>query len=754
MTTAAPDDLDRDRRQRLVSDRLRRARERRARNDADVAAEPPAPPIRDPHAPIELSSTQRRLWFLQQLDPSSSAYHVPLVNDLNGPLDGGRLERAWRLVVTRHEILRTRYRSVDGEPRANIDAEAAPQWHELTGDPDELTSRTIGRPFDLEAEQPWHVVLIAADDSSSSSGSPRHRLVVVVHHIACDGWSASVLLDDLATAYRTGELDPDGLQYADVARARGAGVGSGDPDVAYWVDHLAGAPLTLEIPTDRPRPATADPAAAVAHVQLGRDAATAVRELAGDTATTPFMVVLAALHVVLGRWSGTADVVVGSPVADRSRPELARIVGCFANTVALRTTSAPDHTVDELLEHVRDVVLSGLAHQSVPFEHVVDAVAPDRDVSTTPVYQVSLTVHNEPGVALELPGTSAEWVHELPPQAKVDIALHIHGDLVAGVSDAADADATVTVAYRAALFDAATVERLVGHVCQVLAEMRSDRQRPLGALGMLTERETAALPAAVGAGIGIPTARIALARSVGSAVRDVARQYPDRVAVTSRGVDLTYRELVGAADRVAGALAATGVGRGDRVVLLAERSCDVIVGMLATVTIGAAYVPVDPTYPDQRIAQIIAGSSARAVLSQGHLAGRLPGGDVPVVELTARPADAVPQQPDAPLDIAERGDVAYVLFTSGTTGAPKGVQVEHRHLLAYLAGLGAMVDIDAGWSWALMTTPSADLGLTNVFGALTTGGRLHVLTYEQVTDPEQVAGYFRRHAIDAMKLVP
>lgn len=758
MTATTPPSVGSDRRQQLIADRLRRARERRADGAAASTADAAPRIVRDPDAPIELSSAQRRLWFLQQLDPTSTAYHVPLVHDLDGPLDAARLEHAWRAVVARHEILRTRYESLDGDPRAAVDAEPAPQWRALAGAVDELTERIIGRPFDLAREQPWHAALITTADDDRPE---RHRLVLVLHHIACDGWSASVLMNDLTTAFRTGQLDPPGVQYADLVRARNQA--TGHDDVAYWVDHLTGAPLTLELPADRPRPATADPAGAVAHVPIEQATAAALRQLTAATTTTPFMAVLAALHVVLGRWAGAGDIVVGTPVADREQsghdrpdgcpPDLGGVVGCFANTVALRTTSTPQQTPAQLLDHVRDVVMTGLAHQSVAFERVVDVIAPDRDVSTTPTYQVSLTVHNEPGAELDLPGITTTWIDALAPQAKVDVALHVHGDLVAGMNGGGGTDATVTVVYRTSLFDEATVRRLVGHVGQVLVEMAGRLHRPLGTLRLLTDVEVAGLPAAIGHDAASPLWPTPRAHTVGELVRDVARQHPSRIAVTARGVDLTYAELIDAADRTAAVLAAAGVGRGSLVPLLAERSCDVIVGMLAAWTLGAAYVPLDPAYPDQRIAQIVDATAARVALAQAHLSDRLPAG-IAAVGFDDASADgaAAPGVGGA----VDSSDVAYVLFTSGTTGTPKGVQVEHGNVLAYLAGLHRMVDIDTdtAWSWALMTTPSADLGLTNVFGALTTGGRLHVLTYEQVTDPEQVAGYFRRHRIDAMKLVP
>ncbi|WP_114907069.1 non-ribosomal peptide synthetase/MFS transporter [Ornithinimicrobium murale] len=736
----------------LVSERLRRARQRR-QAQADAGSGNPAHRSagRLEHRgdlPAALSSAQRRLWFLAQLEPDSAAYLIPACLDLRGPLDPDALHRAWDRVVARHDVLRTRCVVRDGEPVPVVDADPTGTWQLRDLDPAtdpaalrHLTEAEVRRPIDLATQQPWRVTLLR-------TGPQEHRLLIVLHHIAADGWSVSVLLRDLARAYRGEDLTGSGLQYLDFTHHRTGPDGAEGGQLTHWTERLAGAPRLLELPTDRPRPATADPAGDTVHHALGSPASRAVRQLTAATGTTAYMAFRAALHVVLARWARTDDIVIGTPVAGRSRAELEDLVGCFVNTVALRTRASGTDTVDELLDRTRTTTIDGLGHQAIGFEEVVEALGVERDVSTTPLYQVSLTVHTEPGAELTIPGVRATWIDVLAPVAKCDLALHVQGGLIEG-ADQPSGDITISVTYRTALFDRQTVSRLVGHLEQALCSMAEDTTQPLSAVGLLTAAELSDLPAHIGDGIAAPAP---LGQgSVGDVIRSVAREHPTRIAVTSRGEDLTYADLVARAEGVAGQLRALGVTRGDRVGLLLERSCDVVVGMLAAFRVGAAYVPLDPMYPDGRLAALLEAASPAAVLTRADLEARLP----EVVRERAVDLGEVPATPptDAP-DAARGDDVAYLLFTSGTTGAPKGVQVEHRHLQSYLAGLREVVGVRDGWSWAMMTTPSADLGLTNLFGALTSGGRVHLLTYEQVTDPAAVAAYFRNHRIDAMKLVP
>lgn len=738
-----------------------RARRQRRGDGADVG---PSPLPRRPEGTEPLSSAQRRFWFARQLTPGADPFVVPVAVRLRateaaGGVDPGRFREAMRALVLRHRVLRTRIVELEGEPVAEVDDDPADgvRTGVTTGATlAEDVRRVANAPFDLAADQPWRLTLLRVldgppghDPGLGEEPWPDAVLVLSVHHVACDGWSLGVLLDELGALYRGEELAPLALDFADVTYYRSLPEGREGGSLAHWTEHLYGAPAELGLPTDRPRSAQTGPRAGEVGRQLAGPAARALHTVATQTRTTPYMVLLAALHVVLGRWAGTTDVVVGTAVAGRTRPELEPLVGCFVGTLALRTRSDDGTTVRGLVEHVRDVVLSGLAHQTVGYEEVVEAVrarGAGAAATTTGLYQVSLTVHTEAEPVLRLPGVASQVLGVPGEHAQSDLAIHAAGTLATGDPDG---DLEVSVEYFADLFDPATIERLLGHVEQVLARMAAGLDAPVAALPVLTPAERSALDALTGADVAAPP--------VGPTVLDRvwawADRAPDAVAVTSGGGDLTYGALRDRAVRLAAALHDAGVRPGDRVGLLAERSADAVVTMLGAWEAGCAYVPADPTYPDSRVAAVLAGGEVAAVVTPEHLRGRVPDG-LRVVGLPDEAGDPRPDQVMGGGRPASGGDLAYVLFTSGTTGTPKGVAVEHRHLAAYLDGLRQKMPFADGWSWATMSTLAADLGLTNVLGALTTGGRLHVLAYEQATDPDQVAAYFAAHRVDAVKMVP
>ena len=769
------------RRQELFKARLARAKAKAGRSAAQTVTRRPT------DAPVRLSYAQRRLWFLTQYEPDSPAYNIPLAVRLRGDLDPAALSGAFEYVVARHEVLRTLYPTVAGEPAPLVEPPSAfaamPSPSTVDGeDVAWWLAERARRPFDLATELPIRVALARVSSSlSSAPAGVEHVLSIVLHHVAADGWSLGVLADELAAAYaalRTGEqprLPELPLQYADVAHwqaeqagavgsagsadssvgAAGSGgsagsVGTaGDRALAWWVDALRGAPATVTVPTDRPRPPVAGDRGNRITVAVGPERSARVRALAADAGATPFVVLLAALQTVLCRYTGSEDVVVGSPIAGRTHSEMEKLVGCFVNTLALRGDLSGEPTVREFLARVRDTTFGAFSHQDVPFERLVDALDLDRDLSHTPLFQVLLNVHNQPLARFDLAGLDATFSDTSTHTAKFDVS-------VAVVDDPSDptGDMAADLVWRTDLYDESTIRRLYGHLATVLDGMAAAPDAPLASVPLLTAAEMAWLAAcdsAVAPAVApapAPASASASA-SVGTLHGLIERQAaatPDAVAVVGADATLTYAELDARADAVAARLVDAGVGPDRPVGLLAERGAALVVGMLGILKAGGAYLPLDPVYPDGRIRDLLATAGVAAAVVQPGLAGRLPA-DVPAVLLDGAVGGRVERA--VPSDA-----LCYVLFTSGSTGRPKAVAVEHRNYLNYLSGLRERTGAEPGWSWALVSTFAADLGTTNVFAALTGGGTLHLLSHDVATDVDAFAAYFRTHRVDAVKLVP
>ncbi|WP_327584288.1 amino acid adenylation domain-containing protein [Nonomuraea sp. NBC_00507] len=708
--------------QESLQDRLavRLAAARRA-----AARTVPGIPARDKGTPAPPSPAQARLWFLDQLaEPGDrGAYNVPTAVRLRGPLDTAALLAAVRELAERHEVLRT---LVDQDRTVVVGADRVPITVADLDDPERL-EREAYRPFALDAEPPARAVLFRLDDDE-------HVLLLTVHHIAFDAWSRDVAIAELAALYTAGlglgERPPEPrVQYGDYAQWL-AGQPAGD--VTWWTERLAGLEPVLDLPADRPRPAVADWAGGEVPVSLGPDLAARVRAAAAGIGGTPFMVLLAAWQELLGRVSGTDDVPVGVLEAGRLHPDTEKMLGCFVNTLVMRGDRTGDPTGRELLARARDLALEAFAHRETQFERVVEVLHPERNLATTPIFQAVLNVLDTRPEPPCFPGVEAE-VFE-PPLRRVKYDLNL------ALSNAGDGYEG-SLAYRADLFDAGTARRMAGWYVTLLDGMLADLDAPVGAVPL--EPVTGPL-------IAGPRRDFDLSRPLHAWFEDWAARTPDAVAVADPNGTMTYAEVERQANRIAHRLVAAGVEADDVVGILAERHGPLVPAILGVLKAGAAYMPLEPAYPDERLAYMVS-CGARLVLAERALAGRLPGAlvleDVPAEDLPET-APGVPVAPD---------HLAHVLFTSGSTGRPKGAAVEHRAVLHYLRAVAERLDASSGGpyaSWGVVSTMASDLVMTCLFGALLSGATVHLVDQETATDPDAYTAYLAAHPIDVIKMVP
>ncbi|MER7702514.1 amino acid adenylation domain-containing protein [Kitasatospora sp. NPDC097605] len=748
------------RRDPQLADALRARLASARRTTARTTPAIPARPAGDGPAP--LSAAQARLWFLTQLDPESTAYHIPVALHLHGPLDVAALLGAVRDLAERHRVLRSLIVETGGEPMAVAGpADAVPLAElDLTG-PGERESlerrllEDLRRPFDLAVEPPLRATLLRL-------GTDEHVLALTVHHIAFDAWSRTVAVTELAALYaaRLGLAEspaPPPVQYPDYAHwlaRRPEEGGRTERDLAWWVRTLSGLEPVLDLPTDLPRPPVADRTGAEVPVVLPAALTAKVRGRAAEAGCTPFMVLLAVWQELLARLSGVDDVPVGVPEAGRRHPDTERTIGFFINTLTMRTDLSGRPSGRELLTRVRDVALEAFARTEVPFERIVDRLRPARDLSTTPLFQVLLNVIDTPAPAPRFPGLAAKVFAPPATTAKFDLNLAFTAVPSSGTGDTFEG----SLIYRTDLFEQHTARRITAWYAALLDGVLSELDRPV---------RDVALEPVDGPLLSGPRRRFDLTRPLHALVERWAVERPDATAVVGPDGALGYGQLDRRANRLAHRLLAAGVGPREPVAVLADRRTPLVIALLATLKAGAVYLPLDPAYPDERLADILATAGARVVLAEREFAQRLPGPGPDPADTRPEPLilddpsapepSPAPRQPDGAPEVAvDPAAPAYLIFTSGSTGRPKGVTVEHRQITHYLhavaerlAGPGV-----AGGAFALVSTHAADLGMTNVFGALTTGGTVHLVDREVATDPEAYGRYLEAHPVDAVKMVP
>jgi non-ribosomal peptide synthetase component F/acyl carrier protein len=723
--------------------------ELRMRRAQAEAAGPALRPRPRAGGPLPCSYAQQRLWLLDRLDPGKPFYNTAFHVRLRGALDADALSRAVESLRERHEVLRTTLEERGGEPVQVIHAHVPSPLPvvDLQHVPAEARDAEVERrswddahaPFDLARGPLLRATLLklAEDD---------HALLLTLHHAASDGWSMGVIARELGSLYaafaegRPSPLAPLPVQYADYAlwqRERLTGDGL-ERQLAFWRKTLEGAPASLDLNTDHVRPPVASHQGARAALRVDPALAGRLRALARAEEATLFPVLLAGFRAVLSRHAGQRDVVLGTPAAGRTRAELESLVGFFVNTLALRAPIEGDPDFRALLRRERDAALAALAHQEVPFERVVDEVKAPRDAGRNPLFQAMLSLQSVPAAGLELPGVEARQIAVRWCFAKFDLTADIYEET--------DGALRIEMEYAADLFDESSARRVGEHLVRFLDEAAADPDRPLSEIGMMGPEER---------------------RAVLTEWNDTAREYPrdatipalfaqvaaahsGSVAVVFGEERLTYAELDARANRLARLLRRHGAGPGSRVGIALDRSAEMVVAVLAALKAGAAYVPLDPSYPAERLAFMMADSGVGVLVVRDELPAPLAAFGGTVVSF-AGDREALAAESAEGFDCGATAlSPAYVIYTSGSTGTPKGVEVPHRGVVRLVRGT-EYADLGPEQSFLHVVPLAFDASTFDLWAPLLNGGRLVVFPPERPS-PEAVARVIREEEVTTILL--
>ena len=740
--------------------------EKRLRGKSGSHTPAPHIPRRSDQGPAPLSFAQERLWFLEQLVPGNTGYIIPIAVRLTGRLHMWALMQALNTIVARHETLRTTFATIDGQtlqiigparplPLPVIDLSTQPA--NLREDAvRQIAGAELRQPFDLTQGPLLRAHLLRLDASD-------HVLLLTMHHIISDGWSLKVLIQEMMVLYkayqesgvRPGLVPPDPLmplpiQYADFAvwqcnQLQGANL---DSQLSYWRERLAEAPPTLELPLDRPRPAVQTFAGAIHTFELPAALIEAIRGLNQREGLTLFMTLLGAFDALLARYTGQTQVVIGTSIANRHYGEMEGLIGFFVNSLVMHTDLSGDPSFRELLTRVLETALGAYAHQDLPFEKLVEALRPKRDPSRHPIFQVMFTLQNIPMPAIELPGLTLKPFAFDSRAAQFDLSLTMvkSTDTITG-----------TLEYNTDLFEPTTIARMAEHFLALLEHAVAHPETRLSQLPLWTEAERHRLLTAWNATqVDYP-----LEICLHELIEIQARRSPDAIALVFEDQQQTYQALFGQANHLASRLQQFGVGPEVPVGLYMERSPNLVIGLLGILMAGGAYVPLDPTYPADRLAWILRDAQVGLLLTQQHLAGKLPQhhaevlcldddrpwmGERGVLSVDQSPAPG-PQRPDPDA-------LAYVIYTSGSTGAPKGAMNSHRGIVNRLLWMQDAYSLTANDRVLQKTPYNFDVSVWEFFWPLLTGATLVLAIPGGHQDPSYLVRLIAQQQITTLHFVP
>jgi len=743
--------LSREDRLKTLSPTQRALLVKKLRDEAADRPESSRIPRRATHESSPLSFAQQRLWFLDQLDPGKSYYNLSFALKLECLLDLAALEASVNEIIRRHEVLRATFVTIAGEPVQVIAPELklrlfavdlrelpeAERHREIRA----LASVEAQKPFDLATGPLLRLLLLR-------SGEREHLLLPTFHHIVCDGWSIGVFTEELKTLYeayssgRPAPLPELPIQYADYTlwqrdRLQGERL---QQQVSYWKRQLHNAPPIIELPKDF-SPAENQPVRTASQViTLPLLLSDSLKQLSRQEDVTLFMTLLAAFKLLLSRYSGQKDIVVGSTIANRTRAELEGLIGFFVNTLVLRTDFGDQPTFHQLVKRVKSVAMEAYAHQDLPFEKLVEELQPERSLGHTPFFQVMFALQNQPRLSIK-----AANIRIIPLDFDGGAAKF---DLTFVMIDTGDG-LRARMEYNAALFRAETIGQLLQSYQTLLESVVADRDRPVHSLPLLSPAARRRLL------FGNVLRREPASRNcIHEVIAEQAARTPERLAVTSERDSLTFAELNQRANKLAHHLQLMGVGPDVIVGLCCERSVELVIGLLGILKAGGAYLPLDPATPAERLSFMLADTQARVLLTNAEVASGLPATEASVICLDTDWERISGESSENPVNRTSEENLAYVIFTSGSTGRPKGVAVEHRQLQNYVHSVCDQLELPFPANYALVSTHAADLGHTMLFPSLCGGGTLHLISRDLATDPEGIADYFEEHEIDCLKIVP
>jgi amino acid adenylation domain-containing protein len=725
--------------------------ERRLMEKRAAAAREQRIPRRATDGPCPLSFAQELMWLLDHLI-DTSAYHVPRALRMKGRLNVEALEYALNRIVERHEVLRTTYREVDGQPMQFVSPSATVRLEriDLSGMGQEEREREAQRilveegrgKFDFVRDLMLRTVLLRMGDND-------HILLLVSHHIASDGQSKAVLFRELKTFYlaccegRQVQLPELPIQYSDYAIWQREWM-QGEvlsEHLAFWKEQLAGAPMLLELPTDHPRPAAQSFEGARQFLRCPNGMLENFKSLCRKEGTTLFMTMLAAFGTLLYRWSGQDDMLIGTPVSGRSRTELEPLIGYFSNSVVLRLSLSGDPTFRELLQQTKEVALAAYSHQHLPFEKLVTEMQPQRDLSYSPMYQVMFSVGEHKDLGIDLPGMEIAPIVIDRGVAKFDMTL--------GMTELRH-DLMCNIEYCSSLFEPSTMERLAHHFQNLLQGVVTNPDQHISQLPLLlaedrhkflftwneTHREYPR-------DIFVP---YLLERN--------AENTPDAVAVVYEDRQLTYRELNERSNQLGHFLKKRGVGPETRVAVCVERSPEMIVGVLGVMKAGGAYVPLDAMYARERLPVILEDAECPVLLTQNSLLAGLPSTKAEVITLDSDWPRIAAESKENPKHAITPDTLAYVVYTSGSTGVPKGVMINHGGLVNQYRAYEESYDLRSPGSWLYMANFSFDVFSSDLMRSLCSGGKMVICPMELLLNPESLYGLMLRERVDHAEFVP